>query len=376
MKKERIFRIQDLVGLIHRLYPPALAEEWDSVGLHVGDPAAEVSRVLVCLDPTEAVLEEAEKRGAQAVVSHHPLIFRPMKNLVPAGETGRTVFRAVRAGIAVICAHTNLDRARDGLNDWLAARLGLDEVQPLESPGERSLLKLVVFVPVGYENRVSEALFSAGAGHIGNYDQCSFRTCGSGTFRGASGSDPFLGTAGVREAASEIRLETIVPRELLGKVLPRMIKAHPYEEVAYDLIPLANSRPGIGLGRIGPLVQETSAAVYAGRVKEALGTSALRMVGEAEATVKKVAVCGGSGASLIREAARQGADLFVTGDVKYHEAQMAEELGLVLVDAGHFATEHIAVKGLVSSLNREAGERDINISFEEATGEADPFKVV
>ncbi len=376
MKKERILRIQDLVGMVHRLYPPALAEDWDNVGLQVGDPAAEVSRVLVCLDPSENIIEQAVARGAQAVVAHHPLIFKPLKSLVPSGQTGSTLFRAVRDGIAVICAHTNLDRAQNGLNDWLAGRLGLEGVRPLEAPAEGGLVKLVVFVPAGYENRVAEALFKAGAGQIGNYDQCSFRAAGSGTFRGGADSDPFLGEPGVREAAAEVRLETIVPRELVSRVLPKLIKAHPYQEVAYDLVPLANVRPGIGLGRIGRLAQETGAAAFAARVKAALQASSLRLVGADEARVKKVAVCGGSGASLIREAARQGADAMVTGDVKYHEAQLAQELGLVLIDAGHFATEHLAVQGLAAHLNREAGARGMNISFEEATGETDPFKVI
>ncbi len=376
MKKERIFRIQDLVGLVHRLYPPALAEDWDNVGLQVGDPAAEVSRVLVSLDPGEDVVEQAVARGAQAVVAHHPLIFKPVKSLVPRGQVGSTLFRAVREGIAVICAHTNLDRAQNGLNDWLAERLELKEVHPLEAEGAGGLVKLVVFVPAGYENRVAEALFKAGAGQIGNYDQCSFRACGTGTFRGGAASDPFIGEPGVREAAAEVRLETVMPRELVSRVLPKLIKAHPYQEVAYDLIPLANVRPGIGLGRIGRLAEETGAASFAAQVKTALGASSLRLVGEDAAPVKKVAVCGGSGSSLIREAARQGADAMVTGDVKYHEAQLAQELGLVLVDAGHFATEHLAVHGLVSALSREAAARGMTISFEEAEGETDPFRVI
>ncbi|WP_432823576.1 Nif3-like dinuclear metal center hexameric protein [Trichloromonas sp.] len=376
MKPERIVRIQDLVGLIHKLYPPALAEDWDNVGLQAGDPAAPLERLMVCLDPTEATLDAAQAAGAQALVSHHPLIFRPFKSLTPADETGRILFRAVREGIAVISAHTNLDRAADGLNDWLAARLGVSNPQPLAGGGEGGLLKLVVFVPAGYEARVAEALFKAGAGQIGRYDQCSFQAAGLGTFRAGPGTEPFLGREGVAEAAREVRLETVLPKELLTRVVAKMLKAHPYEEVAYDLIPLANSRPAVGLGRIGRLAAPLSLDAFAGQVKQALDTPALRLVGDPAQRVAKVALCGGSGASLLREAARQGADVLVTGDVKYHEARAAESLGMALIDAGHFATERLMVGELASRLKAEAETRNMNITVIEAEGETDPFRMV
>ncbi len=376
MKPERIIRIQDLVGLIHKLYPPSLAEDWDNVGLQVGDPAAPVERLMVCLDPTEATLDAALAAGAQALLSHHPLIFRPFKRLVPADETGRILFRAVREGIAVLSAHTNLDRGVDGLNDWLAARLGVGDPQPLSLGGDGGLLKLVVFVPAGYENRVAEAMYGAGAGQVGRYDQCSFQTAGIGTFRAGPGTDPFLGHEGVVETAREVRLETVLSKELVGKVLAKMHKSHPYEEVAYDLIPLANSRPGIGLGRIGRLAAPVSLGAFAGQVKQSLGTPALRLVGDPARQVAKVAVCGGSGASLLHEAARQGADVLVTGDVKYHEARAAESLGVALLDAGHFATERLMVEELASRLKAETEIRKMNITVVEAKGETDPFRVV
>ncbi|OHB27974.1 MAG: Nif3-like dinuclear metal center hexameric protein [Desulfuromonadaceae bacterium GWC2_58_13] len=376
MKPEPIVRIQDLVGLINALYPPSLAEDWDNVGLQVGDPTATVERLMVSLDPTEATLDAALKAGAQALVSHHPLIFRPYKTLVPGDETGRILFRAVREGIAVISAHTNLDRAADGLNDWLAARLGVGNPRPLSAGGEGGLLKLVVFVPAGYENRVAEAMYGAGGGRIGRYDKCSFRTAGIGTFRAGPGTDPFLGREGVVETVREVRLEIVLPKEQVGKVVAKMLKAHPYEEVAYDLIPLANSRPATGLGRIGRLAAPVSLATFADQIKQALDTPALRLVGDPGRQVVKVALCGGSGASLLREAARQGADLLVTGDVKYHEARAAESLGVALVDAGHFATERLMVGELASRLKAEAETRGIKITVIEAKGEADPFRMV
>lgn len=376
MKKERIARIQDLVGLVNTLYPPSLAEEWDNVGLQAGDPGSELERVLLCLDPSERALDAALSTGAQAVLSHHPLIFHPLKSLIPVDETGRVLFRAVREGIAVLCAHTNLDRAPGGLNDWLAERLGLAATVPLATGRGGDLVKLVVFVPRGYEGQVAEALFKGGAGRVGNYDRCSFATQGVGTFRPGAGSDPFLGRQGETERASEVRLETILTREATGRAVERMLRAHPYDEVAYDLIPLTNRRPGVGLGRIGRLTAATTLTEFAGRVKMALGAAAPRLVGEPDRRVAKVALCGGSGASLLSEAARQGADVLVTGDVKYHEARNAESRGVALIDAGHFATERLMVQGLAATLRREAAGRGLNIEFIEMEGEEDPFKTV
>jgi len=376
MMQERIFRLQDLIGLVHKLYPPSLAEDWDNVGLHVGDPNMVVTNILVALDPSEANLDAALRQGAQVLATHHPLIFRPLKSLTPRDETGRVLFRAVCEGIAVLCAHTNLDRAGDGLNDWLATRLGLTDSLPLAGEGEGELLKLVVFVPAGYEQRVAEALHGAGAGHLGRYDQCSFRTLGTGTFRPGAGTHPFIGSEGMTESVREIRLETVVPRAMVGKVLPRMLKAHPYEEVAYDLIPLANGRPDIGLGRIGRLPAPVDLAIFAAQVKHALACPTLRLVGDPAAKVTKIAVCGGSGANLLHEAARQGADVLVTGDVKYHEARAAESLGVALLDAGHFATEQLMVDELTARLKQAAQARRLTITINAAEGESDPFQTI
>ena len=353
-----------------------MAEDWDNVGLQAGDPSAELRKVLVVLDPSEQALEVAASSGAQAVVSHHPLIFHPLKNLIPFDATGRVLFRAVREGIAVLCAHTNLDRGRNGLNDWLAARLGLAEVRPLAGRGEGELYKLVVFVPTGYEGPVAEALYAAGAGRVGDYDRCSFRSQGTGTFRPGSQTDPFLGEEGKDESVREVRLETILPKEALRRTVDRMLRAHPYEEVAYDLIPLANPRLDIGLGRVGRLDRETTLAEFAARVKGALGTESLRIVGDPAGRVKKVAVCGGSGASLLGEAQSWGADVLVTGDVKYHEARRAESRGLALIDAGHFATERLMVQGLAQALREEARNRALDLEFIEWEGEEDPFRTV
>jgi len=374
MAKQRTARIQDLLGLLHGLYPPDLAEEWDNVGLQVGDPLRPVERVLVALDPSEKAVDAAIERNCQAVLTHHPLILRPLKNLTPADETGRIALAAIRNDITLLSAHTNLDSAASGLNDWLAEHLGLDQTEPLTSSSVE-LVKLVVYVPQDQAEAVAEALFASGAGHIGNYDHCSFRIEGTGSFRPGTGSRPFIGSEGEEERVAEVRIETVLPRRLCSRAVERMCRVHPYEEVAYDLYPLHNRPANSGLGRIGT-VDECTLGALADQVKETLATPALRMVGDPQRTVRKVAVCGGSGASLLAEAERRGADVLVTGDVKYHEARQAESRGIALLDAGHFATEQIAVAGLVEALAGAAAGRNLPVTFVAMEGETDPFVVI
>lgn len=376
MAKQKTARLAELVGLLNSLYAPSLAEDWDNVGLQIGDPAAEVERILVCLDAEETAIAEAQECNAQLVISHHPLIFRPLKRLTPNDEVGRVLFRAIRHQIAVYSAHTNLDRAADGLNDWLAARIGVGNCQPLEKIQPGGFYKLVVFVPRGHETELMDALFAAGAGHIGEYDRVSFRSEGTGSFRGSEKTIPFIGRPGEVEEADEFRLETIVPGGRLSKVLARMLKSHPYEEVAYDLIPLANTRSDIGLGRIGRLAVETSLQQFADQVREKLQVSSVRLVGDPGRKINKIAVCGGSGSSLLSEALRQGADCLVTGDIKYHDAQRARAEGLALIDAGHFGTEQFMVTELSTRLRKLLAERQLPIEVIEMTAEQDPFTVV
>lgn len=367
-------RIQDLIGLVHKLYSPELAEDWDNVGLQVGDPGASLERVMVALDPSLSAIQAARDAGAQALVTHHPLLFRPIKRLTPEDAVGQALWTAVRDGVAIISAHTNLDCAADGLNSWLATRLGVQQSLPLKSvPGD--YLKLVVFVPSGHEENVAEALFSAGAGQIGSYGECSFRSRGEGTFRPGPGTTPFIGAVGQREQLEEVRLETIVPKRKLVRVLEKLQKAHPYEEIAYDLVPLQNQVPGAGLGRIGRLQQKLTLDAFAATVKETLDCDHLRLIGPASRTIDKVALCGGSGAGLLHTAHRQGADVLVTGDVKYHDARQAEELGIALIDAGHFATEKLMIDQVADALREAAKQHRWEIVFEAYTGEEDPFRL-
>ena len=373
MMANKVLRIQDLLGLIHGLYDPGLAEDWDNVGLQVGDLTAPLKRVMISLDPSLPAVQAARDAGAQALVTHHPLLFRPIKCLTPDDAVGKILWQAVQSGVAVLSAHTNLDSAEDGLNSWLAGQLDVHAPEPLQ-PVAGEYLKLVVFVPVGHEPQVAEALFAGGAGQVGAYDQCSFRIRGEGTFRPAQQSNPFIGEPGKLEQVEEVRLETIVPQRKLARVVEKMLKAHPYEEVAYDLFPMQNQVPGAGLGRIGKLEQATTLDDFAANVKQVLGCDCLRLTGAGDLSVHKVALCGGAGAGLLYAAHRQGADVLVTGDVKYHDARQAEELGIAVIDAGHFATEKLMIQRVAEALRNAAEQRHWEIDFVAYTGEQDPFR--
>jgi dinuclear metal center YbgI/SA1388 family protein len=373
MAEKNTARVADIVGLINRISPPHLAEDWDNVGLQVGDPSAPVRRILVCLDAEAGAVEEAARLGADLIVCHHPLIFRPLKRITPGDPVGDVIFRAIQRTIAIVAAHTNLDRSVDGLNDWLAAQLGLAAVTPLERPRCDGYYKLVVYVPSGHENAVMEAMFAAGAGHIGAYDRCSFRTSGTGTFRAGADTDPFIGTPGTYKETEELRLETIIPIQLRDRIIPRMIKAHPYEEVAYDLIPLANPVQGAGLGRIGVLNEKLPLDAFAGQVRRTLDVAAVRMVGNADQMIGKVAVCGGGGMVTYADAQRLGADCLVTGDIKFHEAQRARADGMALIDAGHFGTEKIMIKKMAERLTSLIAEQRFGLEVITMTTEHDPF---
>lgn len=343
--------VQDIQQRVHELAPPALAESWDNVGLLLGDPAQEVGVVLVALDATGDVLQQAAAHGAEMLVVHHPLLFTAQKRVVEDGGVMTLVRRLIREGRSLLAAHTNLDSAPRGLNHYVAELLGLRELEPLVPSEARPLLKLVVYVPEAQLDAVRDAVCSAGAGHIGQYSDCTFGTPGVGTFRPLEGASPFIGTQGEWERVREIRLETVVPRAQLVQVLGAMLAAHPYEEVAYDLIPLENAWPGAGLGRVGMLEAPTSAAAFLERIRAVLQTDRLAIIGDAERTVRRVALCTGAGGDLIEQARRSGADLYLTGEVKHHQALLARAGGPVVVDAGHFATERPAVALLADHLS-------------------------
>lgn len=365
-------RVSDIVGIINKLAPFARAEEWDNVGLQVGDPAAPAERIMVALDPGRDALEAAVAAGCRLLLTHHPFIFKPLKRISLAEPLGELITFAIRNDLAVLSLHTNLDVARGGVNDLLAEQLGVVSCEPLKVTDVEELVKLSVFVPKGSEDKVLESLFRF-SGLIGNYSDCSFQTPGIGTFRPLEGAQPFLGQVGKREYAEESRIEVLLRKEDVAAAVGALVKAHPYEEPAYDLYPLLNRGATSGLGRVGVLAEEATLAEFAAGVKGRLGLQGLRLVGDPGRKVKKIALCGGSGASLIRDARRQGADVLVTGDVKYHEAREAEAIGLALLDAGHFATERPMIRGVAELLRGELEKRRFSADVLVFEGEREPF---
>ncbi len=374
--KRNTLHVQDLIGLLHRFYPPDLAQEWDNVGLQVGEPDRVIQRIMVALDPSMENLHSAHTSNCQLLLTHHPLIFKPLKRISTSDPTGKIITYALRHNINIVCAHTNLDSGANGLNDWLAATLHLTAPQILQPSEQERFFKLVVYVPPTHQEKLLQALFHGGAGHIGRYDRCAFSIEGRGQFRPTAETNPFLGTPGQEERVEEIRIETIVPRRNLNKVLAQMRKAHPYEEVAYDLFELHNQTQTTGLGRIGKLPEPTTLGAFARTCKKQLKCSTLRIVGAEDALVRSVAVCSGSGSSALHAAKFAGADVLVTGDLKYHEAQAATELGISVIDAGHFATEIIVAAGLQSTLSPALHKHGYAAEILIAPDENDPFTFI
>lgn len=369
-------KCQVVMEAIDALAPRALAESWDNVGLMAGSPAQDVHKILVCLDVSESLVKRAVQGGFDMIVSHHPLFFKPLKNLRTDLPQGRLLQLLLENRIAVFSAHTNLDIASGGVNDVLAELLGLENIQPFARTGEEELVKLVVFVPQAQAGLVREAIGDAGAGHIGRYSHCSFQTAGQGSFLPLAGTQPFIGEPGRLETVAEVRLETILPARLQHKVIKAMLKAHPYEEVAYDLYPLKNAGDVMSLGRIGQLPKARTVEDFARDVKRILPGDTVRLVCGGRKMIRKIALCSGSGAEFIAKAAYMGADAYVTGDVKYHDAQKAEQLGIHVIDAGHFGTEMPIVRVLAEKLAACAEQGRWNIAVEADAVSRDLFQTV
>lgn len=368
-------KTSDIAGIINKIAPVGLAESWDNPGLQVGDPGAEVKRIMVALDPTPDVISSALAASCQLLVTHHPLVFKPLKSISTATPQGRLIHAAIKGGLSIFSMHTNYDTATGGLNDLLARKIGLSAAVPLQITTSRELVKLVVFVPASHLDVVRNSLFPH-TRSLGNYRECSFAASGEGTFLPLEGSEPFIGAVDAQQTVAEERLELLMERANLPRAVKALLASHPYEEPAYDLYPLLNEGEKLGMGRVGYLPETTLLADYAGLIKAKLSAPGLRYVGEPTARISKVALCSGSGASLLREAVRVGADVLVTGDVKYHDARDAMDLGIALIDAGHFATEIIMVNAIVEQLGHtlaEAGYNECRIL--PCCVENDPFRI-
>ncbi|WP_166243751.1 Nif3-like dinuclear metal center hexameric protein [Paenibacillus turpanensis] len=350
---------QTIIQVMEKFAPKHLAMEGDKIGLQLGTLQKEINKVLIALDVTDAVVDEAIRLGCELIIAHHAIIYRPLSSIQTDTPAGRLYEKCIRNDIAVYISHTNLDVAEGGVNDMMAEAIGLNgPFAALEEVHTDKLFKLVVFVPEDHHERVLNGLFSAGAGWIGNYSHCSFNIPGTGTFVPREGTNPYLGEQGKLERASEVRVETIVPDSVRKAVIQALLKAHPYEEVAYDLYPVDLKGRSFGIGRVGKLEQAESLADFTDRVKKALGVNAVRVVGSLQKPVRKIAVLGGSGSKYVRHALFAGADVLVTGDIDYHTAHDAAAAGLAIVDPGH-NVEKIMKEGVAKVLRRQLAERKI-----------------
>jgi dinuclear metal center YbgI/SA1388 family protein len=350
MPKLAVARVRDIAEAVERIAPTLLSEDWDNSGLQVGALTSEANRGLVALTPMDEVFEEAEETGADFLLFHHPLIFNPLKSVDTGSYPGDLVARAVRGGLAVYAAHTSYDAAPEGVSVALAEALRLRGPYEVVSP-RGALRKLAIFVPEENVEAVAGALADAGAGVIGEYTHCTFRTAGTGTFLGGEATDPYLGKKGQLEKVEEIRLETVVPAHATDRAVAAATAAHPYEEVALDLYPVEGRPGGCGYGRLGTLPEPMTPEELREHAASSLGFPA-RLVADPGhgRRIERVAVLGGSGGLFIREAAASGAEAYVTGDLDYHDALLAGSLGLTAIDAGHAATELPSVEPLARRL--------------------------
>ncbi len=394
-------KLNNLVKKIENKYPLNLAYNWDNVGLIVGDFDNDIKRILVTLEANESTIEEAIENKIDLIVTHHPFIFKKINKINTKDLKGRLIHKLIKNDIALYSMHTNFDIAIDGLNDYFMEIMGFKNTKILDVTHSDTLYKIAVYVPVSHEIIVREALGEAGAGYIGNYSHCTFNTQGIGTFKPEDDANPFIGTVGEIESVKEVKIETIIPSKLLQKTIDNMIKSHPYEEVAYDVYKLENKGESVGLGRyvslndkislqdlceeiklklnmdhirvVGELSlnDKISLQDLCEEIKLKLNMDHIRVVGELDTKIKKVAVVTGAGSDMVSLAKSKNCDVIITGDVKYHEAQDALDMGMCIIDCGHFDTEDIfkdVMKRFLDKLEDvEVIKSEVNLN---------PFKII
>jgi dinuclear metal center YbgI/SA1388 family protein len=337
VKPIHVDKLHTIIRFLENLAPPSLQESYDNSGLIVGNPDWEINGALISLDSTEEVVDEAIRQGCNLIIAHHPIVFSGLKRFNGKNYVERTIIKAIKNDIAIYAIHTNLDNVATGVNAEICSRLGLTYTKILD-PRKGQIKKLVTYCPIPDADKVRDALFAAGAGHIGNYDECSFNTQGVGTFRPTDGAKPVIGEIGLRHIGDEIRIETIFPQSIEKQVLAALFKAHPFEEVAYELFITDNQHQNIGSGMVGNLPTPMDTLDFMMLVKENFGVKTLRHTTIVKNSISRVAVCGGSGSFLLSQAIASGADVFVTADFKYHQFFDAEGK-IIILDIGHFESE-------------------------------------
>ena len=330
-------KVNEITSAIEQVAPLYLQEDFDNAGMQVGDPNSEITGVVLCTDVREDIVDEAISLGANLIISHHPLIFHAIKKITGRSYVERIIAKALKHDITIYCAHTNMDNCRGGVNFKMAEKLGLKNVQVLD-PQKGTLRKVVVYVPTAQAAEVEQAMFDAGAGRLGDYEHCSYRLDGEGRYRAVEGAHPFAGEVGESHMEPETRVEVLVHKAKCGAVLAAMLKAHPYEEPAFDVIALDNADRYSGSGVIGD-IEPMDALDFLEMLKPTFEVHTVRYSGNTNKNVQRIALCGGAGSFLAGAAMAQGADVFVSGDMKYHEF-MGNEQRIILADIGHWESEH------------------------------------
>jgi len=352
--------IKEVTDYLETLAPKAYQENYDNSGLLIGHPLASVKGVLVTLDCIESIVDEAIQTNCNLIVAHHPILFKGLKKLTGQNYVERTLIKAIKNDIAIYAAHTNLDNIAHGVNAMICEKIGILNYRILAAKSS-ILKKIVTFCPVQSAEKVREAMFNAGAGHIGHYDSCSFNLAGQGTFRALDGADPFVGEIGKLHHEDETRIEIIYPFYLETPIISAMLEAHPYEEVAYDIYPLTNEMKNIGAGMIGELETPENAIDFLKRIKAVFGAGCVKHTKIVNQKASKIAVCGGSGSFLIPDAIKAGADIFITGDIKYHEFFDADQK-IIIADIGHYESEQFTRELLMSIIKKKNPTFAVRIS--------------
>jgi dinuclear metal center YbgI/SA1388 family protein len=365
--------VHEIVSWFEEWAPASLAEPEDPIGLQLGNMNQSLTTIAIALDVTESVVDEAIQRGAKLIIAHHPLIYRPLRAIRTDHPDGNIITKLLSHQISVYIAHTNFDVAEGGVNDMLAQLFGLEHIAIFKNTKREERFKLIVFIPKDDYYAVSEAMFAAGAGSMGNYKHCGFASSGLGTFVPLEGAMPALGVINAKERVEEIRFETIVSAKRIDSVIQAMRETHPYEEVAYDLLRLEHGGKHYGLGRMGTLPQPMTLQHFSEKIKQALNISSIRIVGNAERLISKVAVLGGSGKSLIKHAINAGVDVYVTGDIDHHTAHDALAANLALIDPGHHM-EHILKLKLAERLNQWLQHQGVQVNVYASEISTDPFQ--
>ncbi len=366
----------NVIKILESFSPEIYAQDWDNVGFQIGNINRKIDKIMIALEVTPQIIEEAIDESVDLIITHHPLIFRPLNRIVASDPIGEMVLHLIQNNINLIAAHTNLDASPIGLNAYLAKKIELKRITNLSDAYKNEYVKFVIYVPKDFQEKMVSVLEAAGAGSIGNYSGCTFNTNGTGTFRPLEDSNPAIGEMGVFENVDEVKIETIVEKGNLQSVLKKAVKAHPYETPAYDIIPLLNEFENPSMGLIGYLNESATLKSFATDLKTILASQSIRIIEAGKRQINKVALCTGASSEFIGIAAKSGADVFITGDIKYHEAQYAKQLGLHVIDAGHYDTEQFYMEEFERIIRQKFESADYEVAVIRSKIDINPFQTI